>query len=68
MRDNPSPIRLDVGFIAQQAVPTEGHFTLLWAAADRWWRKITLGDFQEVEVRKGEKLYISRNLPFTPFA
>jgi TonB family protein len=66
LRDNPNPIRLDVSFVAQQSVPIEGHFTLLWAASDRWWRKITLGEFDEVEIRTGEKLYISRNLPFTP--
>ncbi len=67
LRDARSPIRLEVSFVAQQEVPVHGHLSLRWAAKDRWWRKVDLGDFQQIEIRNGEKLYTIRNLPFTPF-
>jgi len=66
-RDDRSPLRLEVSFVAQQAVPTQGHFSLRWAAKDRWWRKVSLSDFQQIEIRNGEKLYTIRNMSFTPF-
>jgi TonB family protein len=65
--DSSSPIRLDVSFVAQQLVPVQGHLTFIWAAHDRWRREVQLGDFQQVEIRNGDRLYTSRNLPFTPF-
>ena len=65
-RDSRSPVRLEVSFVAQQTVPTQGHLSLRWAAKDRWWRKVSLSDFQQIEIRNGEKLYTTRNLPFTP--
>lgn len=66
-RDDRSPLRLEVSFVTQQAVPTQGHLSWRWAAKDRWWRKVSLSDFQQVEIRNGEKLYTIRNMPFTPF-
>jgi TonB family protein len=61
-----SPFELDIDFIAQVNVPTRGQMTLKWAAADRWWRKIVLGTFEQIDVRNGEKLHITRNIAFTP--
>lgn len=61
-----SPFQLDIDFHAQVQVPTQGHLTLKWEADDRWWRKITMGDFQQTDVRNGDKRYTSRNLRFTP--
>jgi hypothetical protein len=62
-----SPMRLEVNFTAQQSVPVEGHLTFVWAARDRWRREVKLSDFQQIEIRNGDKLFTSRNLPFTPF-
>jgi TonB family protein len=65
-QDQSSPFQLDVNFIAQMRVPSQGHLTLKWGANDRWWRKIVMGDFQQIEIRSGERLYTTRNLDFTP--
>jgi|SRR5215469_525385 len=65
-QDQASPLQLDVDFVVQILVPTQGHLTLKWEANDRWWRKIVMGDFEQIEVRNGERLYTSRNLDFTP--
>ncbi|MCU1299276.1 MAG: hypothetical protein JWO91_3554 [Acidobacteriaceae bacterium] len=64
--DQANPLQLDADFMAQINVPTQGHFTLKWEAKDRWWRKIVMGDFQQIEIRNGDKLYNSRNVAFTP--
>jgi|ERR1035438_7372743 TonB family protein len=64
--DQTSPIQLDVDFIAQINVPTQGHLTLKWQATDRWWRRIVMGDFEQIEIRNGDRLYTSRNLSFSP--
>ena len=64
--DQNSPIQLDVDFLAQINVPTQGHLTLKWQAKDRWWRRIVIGDFEQTEIRNGDRLYTSRNLSFTP--
>ncbi|HEY1800304.1 MAG TPA: energy transducer TonB [Terriglobales bacterium] len=61
-----SSFRLEMDFVAQNMVPMTGHLTLKWAAKDRWWRSITMGVFRETDIRSGEKLYISRNLGYTP--
>ena len=57
---------LEMDFVAQNMVPMKGHLTLRWAAEDRWWRNVSMGDFREIDIRNGEKLYISRNLAYTP--
>jgi len=66
LRRDASPLQLDVDFLVQMQVPTQGHLTLKWEAEDRWWRKVVIGNFQQTDIRKGDKLYTSRNFPFTP--
>jgi TonB family protein len=61
-----SPFQLDVDFVLQMNVPTQGHLTLKWAAKDRWWRRIDMHGFEQIEIRKGDRLYTSRNIDFTP--
>jgi TonB family protein len=64
--DQASPFRIDVDFVVQNNVPTQGHLTLKWEAKDRWWRKIAMDAFEQIEIRNGDRLYTSRNIPFTP--
>src|ERR1035441_1789942 len=64
--DQASPFQLEIDFVAQLNVPTTGHLILMWDAKDRWWRKVVMGDYGQIEVRNGEKLSIRRNLGFTP--
>lgn len=61
-----SPFQLEVDFVAQIQVPTQGHLTYRWEAGDRWWRKISMGDFHQIDIKDGDRLYTSRNAPFTP--
>ncbi len=61
-----SPFQLEVEFIVQIQVRTQGHLTYRWEDDDRWWRKVKMGDFQQVDVKNGDRLYTSRNAPFTP--
>jgi TonB family protein len=61
-----TPFQIDVDFSAQMRVPMEGHLTIKWEGNERWWRKVVIGDFHEVDVRNGNRLYISRNAPVTP--
>jgi TonB family protein len=61
-----SPFQMEVDFVVQFHVPTQGHLTYRWESKERWWRKISMGDFQQIEIKDGEKLYTSRNLSFTP--
>jgi len=61
-----NPFQLDVDFIAQQRVPSRGHLTLKWKEKDKWWDKVVMGDFEQIEVRNGDKLYTKRNINFTP--
>jgi TonB family protein len=64
--DDAKPFQLELNFRAQNLVSQDGHLTLKWAAKDRWWQLVTMGDYQQLEVRKGDTLYLSRNAPFTP--
>jgi TonB family protein len=64
--DQNSPFQLDVDFVARTNVPTQGHLTLKWEATDRWWRKIVMDRFEQIEIRSGDRLYTSRNIAFTP--
>ena len=57
---------MDVDFVVQMNAPTQGHLTFKWAAEHRWWRKIVVDRFEQIEIRNGDRLYTSRNLPFTP--
>ena len=61
-----SPFQLDVDFVLQINVPTAGHLTLKWEGKDRWWRKIVMQGFEQIEIRNGDRLYTSRNMDFTP--
>ena len=60
------PYQLDIDFVAQFNVPTPGHLTYKWEAKDRWWRRVVVGDFQQIQIRNGEWQYTVRNLDFTP--
>jgi TonB family protein len=64
--DPAPPLQLEVDFTAQNNVPVRGHLMLKWEAKDRWWRKISMADFEQIDVRNGDKLYTSRNRSFTP--
>jgi len=64
--DQASPLQLDVDFVAQMNVPAQGHLTLKWEAKDHWWRRIVMGDFEQIEIRNGDRLYTSRSTSFTP--
>src|SRR3954471_13153382 len=63
--DQVDPFQLDVDFVAQVNTPNHGHLTMKWQAKDRWWRKVVMDGFEQIEVRNGDRLYTSRNLPFT---
>ena len=64
--DEAIPFQLDVDFVAQMNVPTEGHLTLKWKAKDIWWRRTVMGAVEQTDIRNGDMLYTSRNLNFTP--
>jgi TonB family protein len=61
-----NPIELDVDFVAQMNVPAKGRLSLKWGAKDRWWRRIVMGDFEQITIRNGDRFYTSRNLSFAP--
>src|SRR5437899_11452357 len=60
------PFQLDADFTAQINIPQDGHLTWKWVARDLWSQEITMGDYRQLNVRKGDTLYISRNAPFPP--
>jgi hypothetical protein len=64
--DQAEPLQLDVDFIAQNNIPVRGHMVLKWETKGRWWRKISLADFEQIEVKNGDRLYTTRNMSFTP--
>lgn len=64
--DKIQPYQLEVDFNVKQATSLQGHLTWRWKAKDHWWRKIVMGSFVQIDVRNGDKLYISRNADFTP--
>jgi TonB family protein len=64
--DQGNPVQLDVDFVAQINGPNQGHLTLRQQGNDRWWRKIVMGDFEEIEIRNGDRFYTSRNIGSTP--
>jgi len=61
-----SPFQLEVDFLAQMNVPVQGHLTLKWEAERRWWRRVVMDNFEQVEILDGDKHYTARNLSFTP--
>jgi len=64
--DNAKPFQLDVDFRAQLLVPENGHYTLKWQAQDRWLQRVEVERFHEIRVCKGDHIWTSRNLDFTP--
>jgi TonB family protein len=60
------PFQLDADFTALNKVPMRGHLTWKWLANDHWSQEITMPNFRQRNVRIGDTLYTSRNLPFTP--
>jgi hypothetical protein len=64
--DQASPFQIDVDFVVQMNAPTQGHLTLKWEAKDRWWRKIVMDRFEQIEIRNDDRHYTSRNIDFTP--
>ena len=60
------PFQLDLDFTAQMNVPMSGHYTLRWAAKDRWWSKMVFGGYEEIQIQDGEWTYTARNATFTP--
>jgi len=64
--DQASPFQIDVDFVVQMKVSTQGHLTLKWQGKDRWWRKIVIDRFEQIDIRSDDRLYTSRNIAFTP--
>jgi hypothetical protein len=60
------PFQLDLEFRAQFKVPMEGHLTLKWVSKDHWSEQVIINGYRELEIRRGETSYISRNAAFTP--
>jgi TonB family protein len=60
------PFVLDVDFTAKIDRPIQGHLRLRWEAKDRWWSKVTMGPFEQVQLMNGDKSYTLQNLDFTP--
>ena len=60
------PFQLEIDFTAQINVQRAGHLTLKWASSDLWSEYVTLGDYKQLIVRKGETEFIARNEHFTP--
>lgn len=61
-----APYQLDVDFTIQVTDPVKGHLELKWAGKDRWWRRIDVGGFRQIDIRNGSKLYTNRNAGYTP--
>jgi TonB family protein len=61
-----APFQLEADFKAQMQVPTEGHLSLKWDSKDRLWRRIVDGGFEQIDIKNGELVYLSRSAPFTP--
>ena len=56
-RDQGSSFQLEVDFLAQFNVPTQGHLTLKWEGKDRWRSEVVIGGFEQITVRKDDRLY-----------
>jgi hypothetical protein len=57
-----SPFELDIDFLVQMQVPTHGNLTLKWEADDRWWRKIVVADFEQIDLHQSQcPFYTSTN-------
>jgi TonB family protein len=65
-QEGTTPFQLDVDFSAQMTIPAQGHLRLKWQSPHRWWRHVALAQFEQIDVRNGDKLYTARNASFTP--
>lgn len=61
--DQGDPLDLEVDFLAQLNVPVQGHLSVRWQSKNRWWSKVVMGDFQQVTLQNGERLYTLNNHP-----
>ena len=66
LHDRTSPLELEVDFVAQLNVPEEGHLTLKWKDKNQWWRRVAMGNFEQIDIKNGEMLYTLRSTGFTP--
>jgi len=66
IRSADEPFQLDADFTIQLTTPRAGHLTYKWSAKDLWTQEITVDQYREVNLRKGDSLYIKRNISFTP--
>lgn len=60
------PFEMEGDFTAQVNTSLTGHFVYRWKAKNEWWRKITMGGFEQIEVFKGDTRSIVRNMNFEP--
>lgn len=60
------PFQLEMDFSVGEQTRSPGHMIYKWESNERWWRKITLDDFEQSEIKNGDNIYITRNLPFKP--
>jgi TonB family protein len=61
--DRAEPLQLEVDFVAQMNVPIHGHISIHWQSKNRWWSKAVMGDFQQITMQNGEKIYTVENRP-----
>src|SRR5436309_2480953 len=60
------PFRMEADFTAHINVAQQGHISWKWLSADHWSQEVSLAGFRQIRVRNGDKLYVVRNLRFTP--
>ncbi len=61
-----APFHIEADLRIQNQVPTEGHLSFRWESKDRFWRRIISDHHQQIDIKKGESVFLSRNAPFTP--
>lgn len=66
LQDPVSPFQLDLDFTVQLIVPTQGRLRLKQEARDRWWRKLIMGTYEEIDIRNGEMQYTLSNQDVMP--
>jgi hypothetical protein len=60
------PFQMDADFTSQINVPQKGHLTWKWVSSDLWSQEVEMGAYRQLNIRKRDTLYISRNTAFTP--
>jgi hypothetical protein len=66
LKDSSRPFVMDIDFTAQLNPPMQGQLRLRWEAKDRWWSKVSMGKFEQVQFQTGEWTYTLRDVDFTP--